>query len=94
MSDGGELHWIGEISLLNAISMAYYSIKTVTYSLDLSSGDKLFNLAYGIKGPDPEQEKQDLRIEHIGKNVEFALANIDNVFRVINRKSHLIDNQM
>ncbi len=43
LADGGELQWIGDISLLKAESMTYYSIKTVIYSLDLTSGGKLFN---------------------------------------------------
>jgi hypothetical protein len=78
ISDGGEIQWVQNLDLLNAISLAYYSIRRLMSSFQLFSlsGKEILRIALPIKLPDPDETFREITSQHIDRNTDLAFKSI------------------
>lgn len=86
-SDGGELHWIQDLSLLDHLSSAYYHIRLIIYY-----EEKYFDAAH-FPGMQIQQEKRasDLILEYLTKIDTDVLKSIENSVLQIDKSLAEID---
>jgi hypothetical protein len=78
ISDGGEIQWIQNLDLLNAVSLAYYAIRRLMSSFELfSSSDKeILGVAWPIKFHKPDETFRAITSQHIDRNTDLAFKSI------------------